>query len=136
MSKIMEQAIALRNDPDTHFNCAQAVVIPFAVQAGMSMEQAYGLAANFGGGMRAGLTCGAITGGLMVLGVLNVTDNEAASEFINRMTREHEGKINCRDLLAENAQTTTPKKTHCDNMVYESIKNIEKMLQDRGITNT
>ena len=49
MSKLMDQAIALRSDPDTHFNCAQAVVIPFAMQAGMSMEQGYILAANFGG---------------------------------------------------------------------------------------
>ena len=97
----MDQAIALRSDPDTHFNCAQAVVIPFAMQAGMSMEQGYILAANFGGGMRSGLTCGAISGGLMALGISGVTDDKSAVEFIRRMTQEHEGKTNCRDLLAE-----------------------------------
>lgn len=132
----MDQAIALRSDPDTHFNCAQAVVIPFAVHAGMSMEQAYILAANFGGGMRSGMTCGAISGGLMALGISGVTDNKSVVEFIRRMTQEHEGKTNCRDLLAENAQTMIPKKVHCDNLVYESVSHVEEMLRERGMTNT
>ena len=136
MSKLMDQAIALRSDPDTHFNCAQAVVIPFAMQAGMSMEQGYILAANFGGGMRSGLTCGAISGGLMALGISGVTDNKSVVEFIRRMTQEHEGKTNCRDLLAENAQTMIPKKVHCDNLVYESVSHVEEMLRERGMTNT
>ena len=136
MSKLMDQAIALRSDPDTHFNCAQAVVIPFAMQAGMSMEQGYILAANFGGGMRSGLTCGAISGGLMALGISGVTDDKSAVEFIRKMTQEHEGKTNCRDLLAENAQTMIPKKVHCDNLVYESVSHIEEMLRERGMTNT
>ena len=136
MSKLMDQAIALRSDPDTHFNCAQAVVIPFAMQAGMSMEQGYILAANFGGGMRSGLTCGAISGGLMALGISGVTDDKSAVEFIRRMTQEHEGKTNCRDLLAENAQTMIPKKVHCDNLVYESVSHVEEMLRERGMTNT
>lgn len=39
------------------------------MQAGMSMEQGYILAANLEGGMRSGLTCGAISGGLMALGI-------------------------------------------------------------------
>ena len=136
MSKLMDQAIALRSDPDTHFNCAQAVVIPFAMQAGMSMEQGYILAANFGGGMRSGLTCGAISGGLMALGISGVTQDSAAAEFIRRMTREHDGKTDCRDLLAANAQTAIPKKTHCDNLVYESVDHVEKMLQECGMINT
>ena len=136
MSKLMDQAIALRSDPDTHFNCAQAVVIPFAMQAGMSMDQAYALAANFGGGMRSGLTCGAISGGLMALGISGVTDDKSAVEFIRRMTQEHEGKTNCRDLLAENAKTMIPKKVHCDNLVYESVSHVEEILRERGMTNT
>ena len=136
MSKLMDQAIALRSDPDTHFNCAQAVVIPFAMQAGMSMEQGYILAANFGGGMLSGLTCGAISGGLMALGISGVTDDKSAVEFIRRMTQEHEGKTNSRDLLAENAKTMIPKKVHCDNLVYESVSHIEEMLRERGMTNT
>ena len=68
MSKYSDKAIALRNDPNTHYNCAQAVFMSFANEAGISDEQAFNISANFGSGMKMASVCGAITGGLMALG--------------------------------------------------------------------
>ena len=46
MQTVLERAKALRADPNVHYNCAQAVLIPFAERAGLSTEQAYALAAE------------------------------------------------------------------------------------------
>ena len=39
------------------------MVVPFASDAGLTEEQAMGICANFGGGLKRALACGAITGG-------------------------------------------------------------------------
>lgn len=70
MSEYMEKAKELRAIVSPHYNCAQAIVIPFAEKAGITPDIAWKMAANFGGGMRRAAACGAITGGLMVLGCL------------------------------------------------------------------
>lgn len=133
MSVVLDRAKELRADPSVHYNCAQAVLIPFAEQKGMTREMANALTANFGSGMRAGLTCGAITGGLMALGLYGVGDPKDAQEFIRRMREHHAGLVDCAHLLAENAKTGTPKKVHCDGMVFESVGLVEQMLKERGI---
>ena len=99
MTEIMKRSHALRDDTTTHYNCAQAVFIPFAEKKGISAAQATAITANFGSGMRAGLTCGAITGGLMALGLYDAGDAEASTEFMRRMKSLHGGRSDCRDLL-------------------------------------
>lgn len=69
MSRYMEKAKELRADTGRHYNCAQSVLIPFAADAGIDEEAAFRVAANFGGGMKMGSVCGAVTGGLMALGL-------------------------------------------------------------------
>ncbi len=50
--------------------CSQAVLTAFAPRFDLSRETALRLAGPFGGGMgRQGMTCGAVTGALMVLGL-------------------------------------------------------------------
>ena len=61
---------ALRADTKVHYNCAQAVVVPFAQDMGLTREQAYDMALNFGGGMGCGATCGAMIGAMIALGGL------------------------------------------------------------------
>ncbi len=65
MSKYMDRARELRAIVTPHYNCAQAVLLPFAPDAGVSEEQAYKLAANFGAGMKLGLA-----GGPLVVAIL------------------------------------------------------------------
>ena len=55
-----EDMAALRADTQVHYNCAQAVVVPFARDMGISREQAYDMALNFGGCMGCGATCVAL----------------------------------------------------------------------------
>lgn len=133
MTEMMKRSHALRDDTTTHYNCAQAVLIPFAEKKGISAAQATAITANFGSGMRAGLTCGAITGGLMALGLYDAGDAEASAEFMRRMKDLHGGLSNCRDLLREEVHSPAEKKPHCDGMVYEAVEIVEEMLMARGL---
>lgn len=133
MTEMMGRSHALRDDTTTHYNCAQAVFIPFAEKKGISAVQASAITANFGSGMRAGLTCGAITGGLMALGLYDAGDAEASTEFMRRMKSLHGGLSDCRDLLRDEVHSPAEKKPHCDGMVYEAVEIVEEMLTARGL---
>jgi len=55
---------------DNHYNCAQSVFAPFALRFGMDLDTALKIATPFGGGMgHAGQVCGAVSGGLMAIGL-------------------------------------------------------------------
>ena len=54
MSKEMERCKELRACTDPHYNCAQAVLTPFAEAKGMSTEEALALTSCFGSGMNMG----------------------------------------------------------------------------------
>ena len=123
----MERAAQLRSDPNTHYNCAQAVLIPFAEELGMSPEQAYALTAHFGSGMRVGATCGALTGGLMALGLLG-KGPDAAQAFLKDF-KEQAGATNCVDLLRLNKERGGDKKVHCNALIYIAIGLVEKYAQ-------
>lgn len=85
MDEIMQRSHELRDDPNIHYNCAQGVFIPFAERKGLTAEQAGAITENFGGGMRMGMTCGAITGGLMALGLYGIGGARDTVEFIQRI---------------------------------------------------
>ena len=51
-------------------HCSQSVLAAFAEECGITEEQALKLGSCFGGGMRKGEVCGAVTGALMALGLL------------------------------------------------------------------
>ena len=109
MSKYMDRAKELRACQSPHYNCAQSVLLPFAPDAGMSEEDAFRLAANFGGGMQMGGACGAFTGGMMALGLWGVDEKTTV-----------------------NAETGLPRKPHCDGMVYEAVALVEEILRSEG----
>ena len=131
MSKYRKRAEELRNDPTTHYNCAQSVLIPFAEEAGISFDHACRIAANFGSGMKCGGTCGAITGGLMALGLFGVTDGSTIAAYWRAFKTSHDNLTNCSDLLRVNAEKGCPKKEHCDGMVYEAVSIVENILKSR-----
>ena len=133
MSKYLDRAKELRAITERHYNCAQSVIVPFAAAAGIDEETAYKFGANFGGGMKMGSVCGAITGGLMALGMLGLDDPADANAFCRAVKENHEGYILCRDLLKINAERGGQKKPHCDAMVYEAVKLVEKMAKEKGV---
>ena len=50
-------------------DCSQVVAGAFAEELGITQEEAYKMAAGFGGGMGIGETCGAVVGAMIVLGI-------------------------------------------------------------------
>lgn len=134
MSTYLDRSRALRDDPSIHYNCAQAVFLPFAEAKGMTTQQAFAISANFGAGMRMGSVCGAITGALMALGLYGMDDAPTIARFYKTLKERHGGHLDCKDLLAEYARNGgKAKKPHCDGMVYECVELAEEMLKERGL---
>ena len=133
MSKYLEKAKELRAITERHYNCAQSVLVPFAEAAGISEEQAYRTAANFGSGMKMAGTCGAVTGGLMVLGLFGIDDGPTVNSYYAKVKGNHEGFLDCADLLRINKERGGEKKPHCDAMVYECVSLVEEILKERGL---
>ena len=122
-----EKIHALRNDGTTHYNCAQTILIPYAEECGVSEETACKLGANFGGGMRMGSVCGAVTGALMVLGAMGYEEEE--SRRLLREFREKHGGVNCAELLRSAHEQGIERKTHCDQMIDECAAFLESIAR-------
>lgn len=129
MSKHLDEAKNLRKSLERHYNCAQSVLIPFAKEAGLDVETAYKIASGFGSGMKTGKVCGAITGGAMALGLLGLDTPENMQTLFREVGQHHEGLTDCKDLLAENVKKGGEKGPHCDNMVYEVIEIVDKLVK-------
>lgn len=132
MSQYLEESKRIRGIKNPHYNCAQGVLIPFAKRAGLDEDQAYALAANFGGGMKRGSVCGAVTGALMVLGLYGLSDAETVRAFYRSFQNNHDGMLECRDLLAASAKRGEEKSAHCDGLVFECVEAVEKILRENG----
>ena len=129
MSKYLDRARELRAIVSPHYNCGQSVIVPFAEDMGLSLEQAMGIAANFGGGLKRAAACGAITGGLVVLGMFGIDD---PSEYYRALRANHEGMLDCAELLKKNRELGREKKPHCDALVFECVTLVEKILREKG----
>ena len=127
--KHVEKAMALRTKTPLENNCAQTIMRTYAEEIGISEELASCMACNFGGGMKCGGVCGAITGGLMVLGAKGVEDPGMVGVFQRRIKNNHDGMVNCADLLRANAEKGNGKKEHCDAMIVESIELIDELTK-------
>ena len=132
MSKYLEKARALRGDTGRHYNCAQSVLVPFAADAGLDEETACRVAANFGSGMKRGSVCGAITGGLMALGLYGLEDGPVIAAYHRRLRENHQNALDCAELLRIDRERGGDKKTHCDGMVYECVALAEALLRENG----
>ncbi len=127
MNKHVEKAMALRNATPMVNNCAQAIMRTYASELGLDEDLAAKLACNFGGGMKCGSVCGAITGGIMVLGAKGLDSPKIVGEFKNAIANNHDGMVNCSDLLRANAKKGGIKKVHCDAMIKEAIELIDQL---------
>lgn len=104
----MDEPLQLAADRFAHgFNCAQSILAAFSEQSGISSDLALRLAAPFGAGMgRAGETCGALSGALLVLGLQYASTRAEDKEQIYAITREfmsqfqqQHGTTLCRELV-------------------------------------
>jgi C_GCAxxG_C_C family probable redox protein len=131
---------------ESGFNCSQAIVRTYGPEYGLSALDALKVSCGFGGGMRRGGTCGAVTGALMVLGLRygpkDVSDTSAKNEVYSKVTefcRRYEARcdtIICRELLGcdisieegmEKARKNNLFKTVCPKMVQTAAEILEEM---------
>lgn len=132
MKDYVESVEYLRENNVPHHNCAQAILVTFAEEMGLTPEQARGMGAHFGSGMGCGSTCGVVTGAAMTLGGLGYPkpiSQEMIHTFLSR-----EGSLDCRDLLAEFAKkkdNTPVKGSHCDRLIIEMVAYIQNLEREK-----
>ncbi len=108
------------------FNCCQAVASAFASKYNIPEEAVLRISSPFGGGMRKKEVCGAVTGGLMALGMkygqIRQDDKESkerinalTGEFMSEFAKRH-GSYLCRDLLGDKYWRDV-----CGNLVASAI---------------
>lgn len=131
------------------YNCAQSVVFAYSEEFNISKNELLKMANGFGGGMgRKQEVCGAITGGIIVLGLIyGRGENEDKSkqkivyskvrEFIDKFESKNE-TINCKKLLDEcnlmtpDGQNIFKSKSmieKCYNYVEDAVEILEDIIK-------
>ena len=137
MSKYSDLAMERRSQftPEGRpaWNCCQAVVSVFAKDAGYDEDACMKAATYFRGGMQIGSVCGAVTGSLLALGLAGVDDPQVSAGLIRKVRENHDGMIDCKDLLRVNAEKGGEKMPHCNAMIRECVGYVEEVLSAKGI---
>lgn len=134
------------------YNCAQAVAVAFADVTGLSEEFSAKMASSFGGGIgRMREVCGAVSGMMLVLGLLyGYTDpgensaKKAQYQQIQALAgqfREEVGSIVCREILKNPPSDPTPsprtaeyyKQRPCARMVATASRLLDGFIAEHPI---
>jgi len=129
---------------DEGYACSQSVLLAFADDFNLDKATAKRISATFGGGMgRLRETCGAVTGGFMVLGL--AFGNEDPKDMdtklnsykkvreLNKLVTDVHGTSNCRQLLIKHAseQQVQDRQHHkiiCRKLVGDAVGLIKAKL--------
>jgi C_GCAxxG_C_C family probable redox protein len=129
----MNQANSLSKTATKHFkdgyNCSQSVLLTMAEYWKCKDELIPKMATAFGGGMaRCGSACGALTGGLMAIGIKYGTNEpssekaacayELAETFYRRFEKRN-GNILCRELIGLDLSDTEQRKKAREEHLFE-----------------
>ena len=132
-----------------NFNCSQGVFTTYAIEHGIDEKLALKMATNFGGGARKGEMCGAVSGALMVLGLLyghsesEDPDTKArayamSEEYMNRFIRRN-GSVVCRELLGYDLSKPEEKavilekdlfRTFCPDMIRSAVEILDELIEE------
>ena len=134
------------------YNCAQAVAAAFGDLTGLDEKTAAKMASCFGGGMgRMREVCGAVSGMLMVAGILYGYDDPKATtekrelyaqvQAMAGQFREELGSIVCRDLLKNPPSDPNPtprteqfyKDRPCARMVATAARIMDEFIEQHPI---
>ena len=134
------------------YNCAQAVAAAFGDLTGLDEKTAARMASCFGGGMgRMREVCGAVSGMLMVAGVLYGYDDPKATtekrelyaqvQAMAGQFRQELGSIVCRDLLKNPPSDPNPtprtaefyKNRPCARMVETAARIMDEFIEKHPI---
>ena len=78
-------------------NCAQCILLAAKEYTGLSADQCMRIGMGFGGGLRSGEICGAISGAVMCLGLCGKGDAKTVKDFVSTF-REFNGCVRCIEL--------------------------------------
>ena len=131
------------------YNCAQAVIMVFADVIGLDEKLCARLSSSFGGGMgRQREVCGAVSGMLMVAGLLYGYDGpeegQIKKEHYERVQqlcwqfREEAGSIVCREILKNPPSDPSPtprtaefyQQRPCARMVTQAVRIMEQYIRE------
>jgi len=133
------------------FSCSQAVFATFCEDLKLDTNTALKIADAFGGGIgHMGLTCGAVTGASMVIGLKHgrtaAADNEAKQQtsrnvraLAERFTERH-GTITCKELLgcdvgtpegAQHFKENDFRNTRCPHFVAAAAAILDDILEGK-----
>ena len=134
------------------YNCAQAVFAAFSDMTGLTPEYSARMASAFGGGMgRMREVCGAVSGMLMVAGILYGYDDPKATtekrelyaqvQAMAGQFRQELGSIVCRDLLKNPPSDPNPtprteqfyKDRPCARMVATAARIMDAFIESHPI---
>ena len=134
------------------YNCAQAVAVAFCDVTGLEPDFAAKMASSFGGGMgRMREVCGAVSGMLMVLGLLYGYDTPGddagkklqyqAVQALSSQFREQTGSIICREILKNPPSDPNPSprtaeyyaKRPCARMVLTAAEILDAYIKENHL---
>ena len=145
MSALSDEAVEMYR---SGFNCAQSVLALAGRRSGLSREMAVRLAEAFGGGMcHHDQTCGAVTGGLMAIGLtysrglskdaaMGRKAREVATEFMARFAALR-GAVSCTGVIGvdlstpdgvEESRRRNLSATVCAEAVRDAVAILEELL--------
>ena len=126
---IKENAVALHAEG---LNCAQCVLCACGEYTGLDRKAMISLASGFGGGVRCGEICGAISGAVMSIGAAANISGPDDREALNRVAaltkqctgafREQFGALRCLDLKRAGVP--------CDDLIAFGAETAEKIIND------
>lgn len=114
------------------YNCCQSVLIAFCDLLDMEKTDASALGYGFGGGMHFAGPCGALTGGLMVIGKACLDGNEpmkmrpdakSLSLELERRFSDAIGSMICQDILERNS------KSYCETCIAVAIESAAEIIE-------
>lgn len=133
LSEYQKRALEIRARKDCRHNCAQTILITFGERMGLDEDLLYGLAANFGRGLKMYSLCGGVVGGVIVLSLLGLRDESIVNRYYCKWRELHEGFLECGNLLELADRDKIEERTFCDNIVVEVVRILEEVLVENHI---
>ena len=114
-------------------NCCQSVLCTLGEHTGLDERTAIALAVGFGGGMLTGNVCGAVTGGMMAIGLACTEGRDPAGEkergrglcaLLQERFQERFGTLLCADILRDHDHDL------CDSCIAFAARAAEEIIKE------
>ena len=130
------------------YNCAQCLLAAFEDLTGLPRETSLAIAGGLGGGIGGcqAEVCGALSGAVLVLGMMHPHNEEdpaqkaatgkLVKEFVSRFSARFNDKVNCRDPLQEKDLQPVPEVAelgatkHCETLIVSAVAMLYDYLEE------